>query len=467
MPMKNTTIILFGATGDLSKRKIIPALYQLAEKNKLENILIVGAAVEDISTQEMLNAARPFVHHAKDEYWDILQKHSYYKKVNFQEQQDFVSLKMFIEEHEKSHKFSHQNRLFYLATASQFFCPITLAIVNINVLLHKTNLDNVWHRIVYEKPFGHDSASAHEINECIKQHLDESQVYRIDHYLTKEVVSNIAMIRFTNIVFEPLWSNTYIDQVHITLSESIGIEGRSAYYDAFGALRDVVQNHMLELLALICMESPEKLSGDFIRTERAKILEKIRFSDGILGQCESYKTEKDIPASSHTETYALLQLFVDNKRWRDVPFYLKTGKYLNKKETVINIKFKAVDCLLLKGCPLDSNWLTITIDPESIISLTLNVKTPKNKDQIIPVNMEFCHSCIFGMQTPKAYEVLLTEIMNAEQSIAVRFDEITSAWKITDEIIEHKLPLYTYKKGSRGPQQAQDFAQKHGIRWKL
>ena len=175
------------------------------------------------------------------------------------------------------------------------------------------------------------------------------------------------------------------------------------------------------------MESPEKLSGDFIRTERAKILEKIRFSDGILGQCESYKTEKDVPTSSHTETYALLQLFVDNERWRDVPFYLKTGKYLNKKETVINIKFKTVDCLLLKGCPLDSNWLTITIDPESIISLTLNVKTPQNKDQIMPVNMEFCHSCVFGVQTPKAYEVLLEEIMHGEQSIAVRFDEITSA----------------------------------------
>ena len=248
MPMKNTTIIIFGATGDLSKRKIIPALYQFAEKNKLENILIVGAAVEDISAQEMLNAARPFVHHAENEYWDILQKHSYYKKVNFQEQQDFASLKMFIEEHEKNHNFIHTNRLFYLATAAQFFCPITYAIAHINLLLHKTNTENSWHRIVYEKPFGHDSASAHEINECIQRHLDESQVYRIDHYLTKEVVSNIAMIRFANAIFEPLWSNTYIDQVHIILSESIGIEGRSTYYDSFGAIRDVVQNHMLELV---------------------------------------------------------------------------------------------------------------------------------------------------------------------------------------------------------------------------
>jgi glucose-6-phosphate 1-dehydrogenase len=292
-------------------------------------------------------------------------------------------------------------------------------------------------------------------------------VYRIDHYLTKEVVNNIAMIRFANLVFEPLWSQQYIDEVHITLSESIGIEERGHYYDAFGALRDVVQNHMLELLALICMETPEKLSGDFIRTERAKVLKKVRFSDGILGQCESYKTEKDIQTNSHTETYAFLKLFVDNQRWRGVPFYVKTGKYLNKKETVIHVKFKTVDCLLLKGCPLDSNWLTIQIDPEAVISLTLNIKTPGDKDQMVPVDMEFCHSCIFGIKTPKAYEVLLAEIMQGEQAIAVSFDEITSAWKIVDEIIGRKLPLYTYTKGSKGPEQAHEFAQKHGMRLKV
>lgn len=463
--MKNVTIVLFGATGDLSKRKIIPALYRFFVKKKLENVIIVGAAFDDVTSDHMIDAARQFVQDGDDAHWNAFRAMSYYKKINFNELSDFENLRFFIEECEKKHGLAG-SRLFYLAVASNFFCPITHASAHVGVLRRHGKNEPVWHRIVYEKPFGHDLQSAHEINECIKNNIDESQVYRIDHYLTKEVVSNIAMIRFTNCVLEPLWSNRYIDQIQIILSESVGLEGRGMYYDAYGALRDVVQNHMLELLALVCMESPEKLTGDYIRAERVKVLEKIKFVDGILGQYEEYTTEQHVKKDSHTDTYASLKLAVDTPRWVGVPFYLKTGKCLDKKETIIHIKFKKVDCLLMRGCPTDSNWLTIQIAPEATFVLTLNMKKPNTMDEMMPVGMEFCHSCLFGLQTPEAYEVLLGEIVRGEQSISVRFDEIEYAWKLIDEIEKQKLPLFRYKKGSQGPQEEQQFVQKHGMRWR-
>ncbi len=463
--MKNVTIILFGATGDLSKRKILPALYQLFVKNKLEKVIIVGAAFDDVTSDQMIDAAKPFVQDKDETIWSGLRAISYYKKIDFTKPADFESLRAFVQECELKHKMV-PSRLFYAATAADFFCPITHNSAEVGLLQRKNTHDQVWHRIVYEKPFGHDLQSAHTINECIKNCIDESQVYRIDHYLTKEVVSNIAMIRFTNCVLEPLWSNRYIDQVQIVLSESVGLEGRGIYYDAYGALRDVVQNHMLELLALICMESPEKLTGDYIRAERVKVLEKVKFIDGILGQYDGYTDEPHVKKDSHTDTYASLKLAIDTPRWVGVPFYLKTGKCLDKKETIIHIKFKQVDCLLMRGCPTDSNWLTIQIAPEATFVLTLNVKKPNTADTMMPVGMEFCHSCLFGVQTPEAYEVLLDEVARGEQSISVRFDEIEHAWKLIDVIEQQKLPLFTYEKKSKGPQEEQQFTQKHGMRWR-
>lgn len=460
--MKNVTIILFGATGDLAKRKLIPALYRFVEKKKFDNVIVVGAAFDDVTVDQMIDSAKSFVAGGKQEHWDVLRRSSYYKKINFTSIDDYHALHAFVQECERNNG-GGGDRLLYLATSAQFFCPITHNSTQVGLLERHDLKDTVWHRIVYEKPFGHDLQSAHVINECIKSCVNESQVYRIDHYLTKEVVSNIAMIRFTNCVFEPLWSSRYIDQVQIVLSESGGIEDRGSYYDAYGALRDVVQNHMLELLALICMEAPEKLTGDFIRTERAKVLEKVRFVDGILGQYDGYTEEKHVGEDSRTDTYASLKLAVDTPRWLGVPFYLKTGKKLNKKETIIHIKFKQVDCLLLRGCPTDSNWLTIQIAPEAIFLLTLNAKRPDSVDQVMPVGMEFCHSCLFGLQTPEAYEVLLEEIIRGEQSISVRFDEIEYAWKLIDGIGSQKLPLYTYSPGTFGPEEEKQFAAKHGI----
>lgn len=463
--MKNITIVLFGATGDLSKRKIIPALYRFVAKKKFENVIIVGAAFDDVSSDAMIEAARPFTGNIDENDWNVLRQISYYKKINFTTPDDFQALYDFVQECEKKHDIVGCSRLLYVATAANFFCSITHNSTHVGLLQRHEGKNAVWHRIVYEKPFGYDLQSAHEINECIKNSVDESQVYRIDHYLTKEVVSNIAMIRFTNCVLEPLWSNRYIDQVQIILDESGGIDGRGTYYDAYGALRDVVQNHMLELLALICMESPTKLTGDYIRAERVKVLEKIQFLDGILGQYDGYQQEAHVRENSSTDTYASLKLAVNTPRWTGVPFYLRTGKCLNKKETVIHIKFKQVDCLLMRGCPTDSNWLTLQIAPEATFVLTLNVKQP-NSMEVVPVGMEFCHSCIFGLQTPEAYEVLFEEVMRGEQSISVRFDEIEHAWKLIDEIEKKKLPIFRYEKGSKGPQEEKQYRDKHGMRWR-
>lgn len=464
--MKNITIILFGATGDLSKRKIIPALYRAVEHKKIEHFTLIGVAFDEVTSEEMINAAYPFVENSDEGIWNVLHENSFYIKINFTESSDYQALNTFVQACERSQGIAVAHRLFYLATSASFFSSITSNCTQVGLLQRKNDSDFFWHRIVYEKPFGFDLESAREINACIASALNETQVYRIDHYLTKEIVSNIAMIRFTNCVLEPLWSNKYIDQVHIVLSEDGGIEGRGGYYDKAGALADVVQNHMLEMLALICMETPEKLTGDYIRVQRANILKKVRFLDGILGQYEGYLSEQYVSENSHTDTYALLKLAVDTPRWRGVPFYVKTGKKLAKKETIIYIKFKQVDCLLTKGCPTDSNWLTIQIAPEAIFSLTLNAKRPGASDQIMPVNMDFCHSCLYGLQTPQAYEVLLEEIIRGEQSVSVRFDEIEYAWQLIDRIAAARLPLYSYESGSLGPKEEKEFNNKHGVRLK-
>ncbi len=466
--MNGCAIVLFGATGDLTKRKLIPAIYRLIATKKLKNFVLIGAAIDDVSVDTILQEAKEFITDYDEQVWEQLKQRTYYQKLNFLYAQDFTLLRKKLEALEKKYNLAG-NRLFYLSAAAYHFCAITHNLAASKLAERKSSRDEkIWHRIVYEKPFGHDLSSAHEINECIAHSFDERQVYRIDHYLTKEVVSNIALIRFTNCVFEPLWNNQYIDQVQIILDEKIGIEGRGQYYDAYGALCDVVQNHMLELLALICMEAPKKLVGDFIRAERAKVLEKVKIVDGILGQYENYKQEKGVAPDSTTDTFAALYLTVDNPRWKGVPFYLKTGKALSQKETVIHIKFKQVDCLLLRNCPTESNWLTIKVAPDATFLLRLNAKLPGSTDQLVPVAMEFCHSCIFGERVPEeAYEVLLAEVMRGEQSISVRFDEIEYAWRVIDIVKVKKFPLYTYKKGSIGPEELKTFEEKHGMRWQL
>ncbi len=397
--------------------------------------------------------------------WKQLEDRFFCEALQFTNESDFKKLNARVTKLEKQFGLTG-NRMAYLAAAAEFFCPITHHLATCGLITRKQSDSIPWQRIVYEKPFGHDLASAHEINACIERLFEEHQIYRIDHFLTKELVSNIALVRFTNCVFEPLWNNRYIDQVQIVVNEQIALEGRGAYYDKYGALSDVMQNHVLELLALIGMESPKKLSGEFVRDQRLQVLKKVQVIDGILGQYEGYQKESSVAQDSKTETFAALMLRIDNLRWAGVPFYLKTGKCLQKKETVIHIKFKSVDCLLTQECPVPSNWLTIEVSPEAIFSLSLNAKKPGRTDQVIPVSMDFCHSCLFGSQTPESYEVVIEEVIRGEQSISVRFDEIEQCWRIIDVVRKKNFALHEYACGSNGPEELKDFEKKHGMRWR-
>jgi len=459
----NCTIILFGASGDLSRRKLIPALYALVKANKFKKFLIIGAAKDQVTAQQILARAKGFIANVDEAPWQILTEAFHYHELDFKKVDDFKQLASKVKELEKKAGLSG-NRIVYVAAASDFFIPITENCAASGLVKKYEPNENTWQRIVYEKPFGKDLASAQAINKCIANLFDEKQIFRIDHYLTKEIVGNIALVRFTNCVFEPLWDNRYIDNVQIILSEKVCIEGRGVYFDAYGALKDVVQNHMLQLVSLIAMEAPYQLTGEYIRNERALVLDRVRIVDGILGQCDTYAQEPGVKPNSTTETFAALQLMIDNPRWAGVPFYLRTGKCLNKKETIIHIKFKQVDCLLSKACPSDSNYLTIKVAPEASFALELNAKKVGAAYEVTPIKMEFCHSCVFGPYTPDAHEVLLEEIMRGEQAVSVRFDEIESAWKIIDKIKAMNFPLYRYKSGSAGPKEMETFAKKHGAR---
>src|SRR3984957_1352403 len=278
--MNNGVLIIFGVTGDLAKRKLIPAIYHLLKRKRFSNITIIGATRDSSTPTAILEAASAHITDRDEQIWQTLSEHFYYQQLDFNTPDDYHALRNIVELVEKKHHLNG-NRLIYLACASHFFCTITQQLGDAGIAKDASQTSS-WHRIIYEKPFGRDLKSAHEINNCIADLFDESQIYRVDHYLTKELVSNISLLRFTNCVFEPLWNARYIDHIQIILSESIGIESRGAYYDQYGALRDVVQNHMMELLAMTAMEAPLKLTGNYIRDERAKVLERVTIVDGIL-----------------------------------------------------------------------------------------------------------------------------------------------------------------------------------------
>ncbi len=462
--MNKSVIIILGATGDLSRHKIFPALYHLFMHKKLDDSMIIGAAIDDIATADLLERIKPIIKPKDENSWRLFGERIAYVMVDFAKEKDFERLNDLVTQLEQT-KNLPGNRLVYCAAAPYFYCQITQHVAQ-SGLIKKMDREMPWQRIVYEKPFGHDLQSAHEINTCIANHFNEQQIFRIDHYLTKELVANIALVRFTNIFFEPLWNNRYIESVQIIFDEKLSVDDRGAFYDKYGALADIMQNHMMQLLALIAMEAPPQLTGDNIRAERAKVLQKVKVVDAVVGQYEGYLQEKGVAPHSTTETFAQVYLRIDNPRWAGVPFYLRTGKCLEKKQTAIYIKFKHVDCLLTHACPREPNYLTIQIEPESLFSLSINAKKPGTVDEVMPVHMLFCRDS-FQTEIPQAYETLLEEILKGDHSVSVRFDEIEYAWKIIDAIRALKFPLSLYKKGSTGPAQAQSFDKKHGIRWKI
>jgi glucose-6-phosphate 1-dehydrogenase len=466
--MNECTFIILGATGDLTKRKLIPAIYKLIQDKKLDNFLIIGAALDEINADEFIDRARAFIPAVNEETWQLLRKASYYQKLDFNEPKAFEKLHKFTAALEKEHKLCG-NRLVYLAIPSSFFCLVTNEIGRSGLIkrAHEDGtINGIWNRIVYEKPFGFDLASAEETNECIVDYFRENQIFRIDHYLTKELVGSIVLLRFTNMIFEPLWNQRYIDEVQIIISETLGMEGRGRYYDHYGVLKDVVQNHMMQLLALVAMELPAQLNANDIRDQKAAVLQKVKCVDGVLGQYQGYTSERDVARDSTTPTFAALKMEVNTPRWKGVPFYFKTGKELDRKDTSIQIKFREVPCSLREQCIYTSNFLTIQISPESNFSLQLNIKQPGTTFEVTPINLSFSHNYVFRAATPAAYEVLFEQIMMGEQSVSVRFDEIEYAWKVIQEVESLHLPQYSYPQGSMGPKELVAFNNKYGVRWR-
>jgi glucose-6-phosphate 1-dehydrogenase len=460
-------IILLGATGDLSKRRLLPALYSLLKHKHLPSSwLLCGVGREAITTPDILKTALPFVEEFDEATWQEFCSHFVYQKTDFANADDVEHLARFLETEKKKLATDVVNTLVYMALPSQFFAPVTQTLGQHTVIYKKQNdQKRGWCRVVYEKPFGQDRASAGQINKVISQYLDESQIYRVDHYLAKDIIGTLALVRFTNRVFEPLWNYENIDWVEIALRETVSVEGRGLYYDAYGALKDVVQNHLMQILALLSMEAPRLLSGDAVRDQVAAVLQKIYPVDGILGQYDGYFAEKGVAQGSKTETFAALKFMIDTPRWQQVPFYITTGKCMNTKDTVITVQFKHVKCLLSSSCPSQANKLTIRVLPKPLFSLELNVKKPGLLIEVMPVTMDFCYECTFGSVKGNTYELVLQEVLIGEQSISVRFDEIEFAWDVIEKIKALHLPLYSYQKGSRGPKELEEFADKHHMRW--
>ncbi|MDP3734772.1 MAG: glucose-6-phosphate dehydrogenase [Nanoarchaeota archaeon] len=458
MGNNDVLFILLGATGDLTKRKLLPAIYHLVNDHKIAHFAIIGVARSPISVGEMLAASKPFVKEINAHTWKKLEAASYYLSLDFYHQNDYHHLKKIADDARSKHHLSG-NTVFYFSTLPDHFETITKNIHNSGLAEGKG-----WSRLVYEKPFGSDLASARRINKSIARFFTEEQVFRIDHYLGKDIVGNLALLRFTNRALEPLWNRNHIESVQILFLESLGIEGRGNFYDKYGALKDVVQNHMLQLLALTAMEAPRQLTGHYIRDEKAKVLNNIIVHNVVRGQYDGYLQEKGVSEHSSTETFTAVHLEVNNKRWKGVPFYLKAGKKLDKKETSIHLRLKSVPCLLPENCPTDSNHITIKIEPHSSFALELFARVPGKTLEIIPMTMEFSQP-IFTLKSAEAYEILLEEVIKGEQSLFVRNDEIEQSWKIMEAIEKIKTKVYTYAPGSKGPQELKLLEKEH-IKWR-
>jgi glucose-6-phosphate 1-dehydrogenase len=488
-PVDPTTMVIFGATGDLAHRKLLPAIYNLAHEGALpERFNLVGFAVEqhdDDSFRTMMREAiEQYSRRAPaPEVLDALLHRTHYMRGSFDTASDFEQLRDYLVglDAEADEPLA---RLFYLATAPKFFGPIALQLGAAKL----DKLENASVRVVIEKPVGRDLASARALNRQVLGVLDERQVFRIDHYLGKETVQNILAFRFANSMFEPIWNSNYIDHVQITAAEDVGIGKRAAYYDGAGALRDLVQNHMLQLMALLCMEPPNELTADKVRDEKAKLLRAVRipsfaevsqmavrgqYDAGTIGSdsVSAYLDEEGVATASKTETYAALRLEVSNWRWAGVPFYLRTGKRLARKVTEIAVSLKPVPHLAFQihGSPPPPNELVFTIQPNEGVSISLGAKIPGAKTRIRPVNMQFQYGTSFTSESPEAYERLVLDVMRGDATLFTRVDEVEALWSIVDPVLAYwaadPARPEPYTAGSSGPKAAASLL-KEGSRWR-
>jgi glucose-6-phosphate 1-dehydrogenase len=471
----STTFVIFGASGDLTWRKLVPALYNLYKKDRLTDCAwIVGFARRPWSDEYFHERLRDGVERFSPDTFDAQTWEEFAPKLRYFQgdlgvAEDYAKLAAFLDEIDCK----PSNRLYYLATSPGFY---ERAVKHMGAA-GLADEDRGYRNVVIEKPFGIDLRSAQALNRAIHTVFDENQVYRIDHYLGKETAQNILFFRFANTIFEPVWNRNYVDCVEITVAEQVDVGDRAGYFDGAGVLRDMFQNHLMQLLALVAMEPPASFDAYAVRNERVKLFSAVRpvvVTDIVRAQYEGYRQTKGVDPDSQTETYAALKLYIDNWRWQGVPFYLRSGKALKEKVTEINIQFKEPPHVMFPvpdDYHITANFLSMCLQPDEGIHLRFEAKVPDTDAEMRSVVMDFHYEDTFGSATiPDAYENLLHDALNGDASLFTRSDGIEYAWKVIDPVVAICYapggpPLWSYKPGTWGPAEADEFLANDGRSW--
>jgi glucose-6-phosphate 1-dehydrogenase len=492
-PVGPCAMVIFGGSGDLAKRKLIPALLNLRDEGLLpDGFAVVGTGTTEMSSDDFRERIDAEIReHATGDFdashWDWLRQRLYYSHGDIKDPENYRRLDETLKQ--ASAEFATGSSvLFYLATPPSFFHEIVTQLGNAGMTREEKGH---WRRVIVEKPFGHDLDTARDLNRKLQSVIDEHQIYRIDHYLGKETVQNILVFRFANGIFEPIWNRRYIDHIQINVAEQLGVEHRGRYYEEAGALRDMVPNHLFQLLALTTMEPPTSFEADAVRGEKAKILQAIppptheevltrvvrgQYGAGTLGgeKVPGYREEKHVAHDSRTETYVALRLAIDNWRWADVPFYLRVGKRLPSRVTEIVIQFKRAPFMLFRKTPVDHlapNRLVIQVQPTERITLSFGAKIPGPVMRMGDVDMDFCYSDYFGSAPATGYETLLHDAMRGDATLFQRGDNVEAAWRVVTPVLDvwRALPprdFPNYAAGSWGPPEADELLSRSGRRWR-
>jgi len=486
-------MVIFGASGDLTRRKLIPALYNLARSQLLsQDFAVIGISRSPMSSEDYRKRVTEDMKlfatgEVTPDLWEWFVRRLHYMSGNFDAAETYGKLKELLAKVDQGFS-AHGNYFFYLATTPDAFGPIVKNLAE-NGLMQQT--DHQWRRVIVEKPFGHDLESARALNQELLTFADEKQIYRIDHYLGKETVQNILALRFANCIFEPIWNRRYIDHIQITVAETVGVEKRGGYYDTAGALRDMVPNHIMQLITLTAMEPPVSFRADSVRDEQSKILHAIQplsaeevltrtvrgqYGEGVITgeRVPLYRAEPGVPADSKTETFVAMKLLIDNWRWADVPFYLRTGKRMPQRNTYIVIQFRRAPFVLFRDTPVENlmpNQLVLHIQPEEGISLRFAAKAPGAQMRLGSVDMNFEYADYFGVQPSTGYERLLHDCMIGDQTLFQRADMVEAGWCVVSPVLDvwKALPprnFPNYHAGTWGPREADELLERDGRRWR-